>query len=121
MTQTIQRPPEVAAERTRRDLSDTLRRILRERGRGASYGVRLRARRDAVADAYPDLDLLARRLGDSAPVESRGVTLTRRLLSDGTGPMFWSRSPDDLKARVREAIEALEPRDPVGSRREEPR
>ncbi|OLE37274.1 MAG: hypothetical protein AUG48_04905 [Actinobacteria bacterium 13_1_20CM_3_68_9] len=63
-------------------------------------------------DARDDLDLLARRLLSGAPVDVRGVAQARVLLSDGSGPLFWRRSPENLRARIREAIEALEPRIP---------
>jgi hypothetical protein len=44
------------------------------------------------------------------PVDTRGVALTEALLSDGSGPLFWARSPESLGARLREALAALEPR-----------
>src|SRR4051812_11417562 len=54
----------------------------------------------------------ARRLLATAPVDVRGVAQARVLLSDGSGPLFWRRSPESLRARIREAIEALEPQTP---------
>ncbi len=109
--------------RTRRDLGYSLRRILRQRSRTPSIGTRVPVRRDAVAQARDGLDLLARRLLGDTPVAVRGVARVRVLLSDGSGSLFWDGSGDDLRARVEEAVEALDPenqREPAPAGRKEP-
>ena len=58
-----------------------------------------------------DLERLADRLLEPGPVATRGVALTQELLTDGAGPLFWTESADDLGARLRTVLEALEPRD----------
>jgi hypothetical protein len=109
--------------RARRELSQALQRILREASRAPWPGARMPVRRYEVMDARDDLNLLARRLIAPAPVDVRGVAQVRVLLSDGSGPLFWRRSADDLRGRVREAIEALElkvPREPAPAGGREP-
>jgi hypothetical protein len=98
--------------RSRRELGRSLQRILRQAQPSPSAGGRVPVSRSAVMDARDDLDLLARRLLSGAPVDVRGVAQARVLLSDGSGPLFWRRSPESLRARIHEAIEALEPRIP---------
>lgn len=99
----------LAGTADRRELAASLRRIaagscgdgaLRTRMTGASSGLK---------EARPELERLARRLADPDPVDARGVALTKALLSDGAGPLYWARSPESLGARLREAFAALEP------------
>jgi hypothetical protein len=71
--------------------------------------VRAPTSREAVAESCDELGLLAARLLAPAPVEARGVAQVRLLLSDGAGPLYWARRPGELRRRVREAREALEP------------
>ena len=109
--------------RARRELSRALQRILRQASRAPWPSARMPVRRNEVMDASDDLNLLARRLLAPAPVDVRGVAQVRVLLSDGSGPLFWRRSADDLKGRVREAIEALElkaPHEPAPAGGREP-
>jgi len=77
-------------------------------GRQAA-GLRIIPSRSQIAEARPDVERLARRLAGVDPVSARGVALTEGLLSDGAGPLFWAHSPESLRARLREALEALEP------------
>jgi hypothetical protein len=100
------------AGRARRELGVSVRRILRRPPASASIGSRIPASWSALDKAGDDMDLLARRLLATAPVDVRGVAQARVLLSEGSGPLFWRRSPESLRARIREAIEALEPQTP---------
>lgn len=93
----------------RRDLAAALRRIARREVRPAAFGVWLAAERPQVTGARPELERLARRLADSDPVAPQGVALTQVLLTDGAGPLLWERSREDLCARLRQALVALEP------------
>jgi hypothetical protein len=97
---------------TRRELGRSVRRILRRGSHPPTIGGRVAVHRDAVAEAHDDLDLLARRLLDAAPVPVRGVAKARVLLSDGSSPLYWSRGEDALREQVRGAIEALGPGTP---------
>jgi hypothetical protein len=87
-----------------------LQRIARAEVRPAAFSARLAAPRPQVGPARADLLRLARRLAGPEPVDPRGLALTRRLLSDGAGPLHWGASPADLTAHAREALAALEPR-----------
>jgi hypothetical protein len=65
--------------------------------------------RDRVRDAAEDLGDLIRRLLGGGAVGARGVALAGVLLSDGSGPLYHRSSAGDLRARVREAVDALDP------------
>ena len=65
--------------------------------------------RDRVRDSSEELGDLIRRLLAGGPVAARGVALASVLLSDGSGPLYRRSSADDLRARVREAVDALDP------------
>ena len=95
------------APRTRRTLGRALERVVAEPAPAPLLGARVPVRRSEVRGARDDLRLLAQRLAAPAPVDVRGVAKVRVLLSDGSGPLFWGRSPDELSGRIRQAIEAL--------------
>ncbi len=66
--------------------------------------------RDRVRDSSEELGDLIRRLLAGGPVAARGVALASVLLSDGSGPLYPRASADDVRARVREAVDALDSR-----------
>ena len=94
---------------TRTELAASLRRIAR--ANGTRFGNRVRALPARTDETRRDLERLADRLVEPGPIATRGVALTQELLTDGAGPLFWMESADDLGARLRTALEALEPRD----------
>ena len=94
----------------RRELAGSLRRIAADSCGDGALRTRMTGASSRVKAARPELERLAERLAGSDPVDARGVTLTRALLSDGAGPLYWARSPESLGARLREAFAALEPR-----------
>ena len=106
---------------TRIELAASLSRIAANGGAPGTLGSRLGANGAACEDARRGLERLAERLLDPGPVNPRGVALAQELLSDGAGPLFWKQSGDDLDARVRLAIEALEPHADEPNQREETR
>jgi len=63
--------------------------------------------RARVRAAEPDIRALIDVLRDSLPVQARGVAMASRLLSDGLGPLYSTRSGEDLHAAVREALHHL--------------
>ncbi len=65
--------------------------------------------RDRVRESAEELEDLIRRLLAHGPVAARGVALASALLRDGSGPLYHRANPDDLRARVREAVTALDP------------
>ncbi len=64
-------------------------------------------RRDRVRAASGELGELIRQLRQPGPVPVRGVAKVRMLLADGGGPLYHRASRDDLRARLRDASEAL--------------
>jgi hypothetical protein len=93
---------------TRETLAASLRRIACADGSAPVSTVRVPASLAQVSRARWELERLARRLSGARPVDPRGVALTCELLRDGTGPVYWYRSGEDLGARVRHVLRALE-------------
>lgn len=62
----------------------------------------------ALRECAPDVHALADRLRSRDPVEPCGVALTRQLLYDGAGPLYYP-GPVPLRYSVRWATQALEP------------
>lgn len=113
------RPPERLRDRItrklagapdRRELAASLRRIAADSCGDGALRTRMTGASSRVKEARPEIERLAKRLAGPDPVDARGVTLTRALLSDGAGPLYWARSPESLGTRLREAFAALEPR-----------
>jgi hypothetical protein len=94
---------------TRNEIAASLLQLTR--GDGRSPSSRVVAVPARAEDVRRGLERLAYRLLEPAPVAPRGVALTQELLTDGAGPLFWTESVDDLGARLRTVLEALEPRD----------
>ena len=65
--------------------------------------------REQVRNSAEEFNGLIRRLLAGGPVAARGVALASILLSDGGGPLYHQASADDIRARVREAVNALDP------------
>jgi hypothetical protein len=65
--------------------------------------------RDRVRESAGELEDLIRRLLADGPVAARGVALASALLRDGGGPLYHRANPDDVRARLREAVTALDP------------
>ena len=62
---------------------------------------------DRVKDCSEEFAELIRRLAAAGPVSARGVARARVLLADASGPVYHRASTDDLRARVRDAADAL--------------
>jgi hypothetical protein len=96
---------------SRERLARGLERIMRQASESAPRRRPLaRVHRTAVKECAQDLEALVRRLRDGKPVDPRGVALTRRLLTDGTSPLY-HRAVQPLRYEIRSARFAL---DPVG-------
>lgn len=92
----------------RRDLAESVERALVVGMRpAAARSPAVLLCRDKVREAAGELRELVGCLVAPGPVPARGVALVRILLSDGGGPLYRSHSTCDLRARVREAAEAL--------------
>jgi hypothetical protein len=92
------------AQRLARRLQAVVHEAVFGRTRRASIPVRL----DAVLAVSSEIDDLARRLGAPGAAAVRGIAQVALLLSDGAGPLYSSRSGEDLGAAVRRARAALE-------------
>jgi hypothetical protein len=64
--------------------------------------------REEVAVARDEIVRLVERLRDQRPVRPRGVALARRLLTDGTGPLYVACANDELWRRLHRAAAALD-------------
>jgi len=94
----------------RRDLARAAQRVLAAAA-GAPAGRRLPVPvcRDRVRDCSEELGDLARRLLAAGPVSAQGVARARTLLADASSPIYHRAGPDDLRARVLAAADALNP------------
>jgi len=75
----------------------------------AAGRLRIPVCRDRVRESAEEFGDLIQRLLADGPVAARGVALASALLSDGTGPLYHRGNADDVRARVREAVNALDP------------
>jgi len=94
--------------RHRRDLARSARRVLATATQPAFSGrPPVPVCRDRVRDCSEEFGELIRRLLAAGPVPARGVAKVGVLLADAGGPLYHRASADDLRARVREAADAL--------------
>ncbi|MGO9791093.1 MAG: hypothetical protein ACLP8S_16825 [Solirubrobacteraceae bacterium] len=68
----------------------------------------VRVCRQEVEVARGEIQRLAERLRDPRPVRPCGVALTRRVLSDGTGPLYATSANDELYRQLHRALSALD-------------
>jgi hypothetical protein len=118
--------------RTRRDVAEGVQRLLatamqapavglplvparglRRPARGlrwpAAGPLRVPVCRDRIRESSAELAELIRQLRADGPVAARGVALASALLRDGRGPLYHRANPEDARARVRDAVNALDP------------
>jgi hypothetical protein len=94
----------------RRTIANGLRRVVQDACQGAPISrARISPRRAAVSAASVELTQLADALARPGPVTARGVAQARMLLTDGTGPLYNSKSPGSLEIRAARAAEHLRP------------
>jgi hypothetical protein len=94
----------------RRDLARSAQRVLAAATQpAASRRPAVPVCRDRVRYAAAEFGELIRRLGVPGPVPARGVAQASLLLGDATGPLYHRGNREDLRARVREATDALRP------------
>jgi hypothetical protein len=96
--------------RYRGDLARSMARLL-STARWSPDGGRLPVPvcRDRVRECEDELGKLIGRLRAGGPVPARGVAKAGLLLADASGPLYRRSCPDDLRAIVREAADALVP------------
>jgi len=95
--------------RVRRELAQALRRVMWMAERAPSMAsTRVRVCRPQVLDAHRELRALGDRLVANGPVSAYGVAQVRVLIADGAGPLYQRSTPDDLGARLRRALAAMD-------------
>jgi hypothetical protein len=94
----------------RHDLAKSVQRIV-DSSTGATVSGRPRVPLcpDRVTEARDELQVLIEHLRTPGPVAAQGVAQARVLLSDGSGPLYHRGSRDDLRTRVHQAVDALNP------------
>jgi hypothetical protein len=85
-----------------------LGRALHKGGRPALHSAQVPVRSQAIRDAAPTLEMLARRLRGSLPIGPQGAAKTKILLTDGSSPLYNPNSEVDLKTAARRALAALD-------------
>lgn len=95
---------------TRRDLARSAQRVLAAAAHAPEAGhLPVPVCRDRIQDCSAELRDLIRRLLAVGPVSAQGVAQARALLADATSPAYHRASADNLRARVRAAVDALSP------------
>ena len=89
-------------------LARRLQGVVREALFGPAPRASVPVRFAAVAEVSAEIDDLARRLVAPGAAAVRGIAQVALLLCDGAGPLYSSRSGEDLGAAVRRARAALE-------------
>jgi hypothetical protein len=98
----------LARPRHRRDLACAVSRVLATTRQAPVAGrPRVPVCRDRVQDCENELMELIGRLQAAGPVSVRGIAKADMLLADASGPLYRRASTDDLRARVRDAADAL--------------
>jgi hypothetical protein len=95
----------------RRRLARTIAAIIAEAaGPPARPGrMRVPVRRGSVRDAADVLQALVDRLLTPGPLPARGVAQVQRILTDGSGPLYYPCAGVQLRSTVQDALDALEP------------
>jgi len=95
---------------TRLELARHLRGVIADAERGRRpQSFRMPVCRRKVLNARPELEELATRLTAPGVLGVEGIALTRRLLTDGRGPIYTRPGADDLVIALVEALLALDP------------
>ena len=98
----------LAHDEFRQDLARSAQQILAEAQRTSSRrGPAIPICRDRVREATTELGELISRLRSPGPLPVRGVAQVSVLFGDGRSPLYHRGSRDDLRARLREATDAL--------------
>ena len=92
----------------RRDLADSAGRVLAAATQPTFSGrPRVSVCRDRVRACSAEFEELIHLLLTAGPVTAQGVAKVSVLLADAKGPLYHRASADDLRARVRDAADAL--------------
>jgi hypothetical protein len=70
--------------------------------------MRVPVRRGSVLEAVDVLQALVDRLRTPGPLPARGVAQVQRILTDGSGPLYYAGSAEQLRGIAQDALKALE-------------
>lgn len=113
MTQLTAHLPHLSAHRPRRgrlrfSLAEGIERVLRDiDAPRPALAASIPVQRRAVRDAREELTALASQLRTDPTVSSRGLDLTRELLTDACGPLYTPSAPHALADAAHQARVAL--------------
>ncbi len=98
----------LAQPRHQRDLACAVGQVLATARQAPVSGrPRIPVCRDRVRDCEDEFTELIGRLQGGGPLSVRGIAKASLLLADASGPLYHRASADDLRARVRDAADAL--------------
>lgn len=104
------RAEQLTSPRSRRRLAGGLARLRREDAAGLDdWTAAVAPDRHEVAAAGLEIAALQRRLRDGARVDAAGMAMLRRLLTDGSSPLYDPVGPGSLARHLRGAAGALGP------------
>src|SRR5579862_8558238 len=95
--------------RIRSDLALGARRIVQAAAQPRAGRLPVAVCRDRVRESAPEFGQLISRLAAEGLVPARGVAQASILLGDARSPLYRRGSRDDLRTRVRQAADALDP------------
>ena len=90
-------------------LARSLERIVAAADRPTPARLKAPLARDRVRGTQNELEALIGRLLSRGPVGARGVGLVRKLVTDGTGPLYTTWTERDLRAELKAALAAMDP------------
>ncbi|AGB23600.1 hypothetical protein Mycsm_03294 [Mycobacterium sp. JS623] len=90
----------------REAIARSLRQAVRNSHTGAVFSSRIPVHPRNIAAAEDLIDTITLRLHSPQPVRARGMARLRRVLSDGSGPLYWY-GKGDLGGRLGAALAAL--------------
>jgi hypothetical protein len=90
----------------REAIARALRRAVADARTGAVFSSRIPVHPRNIAAAAELIDTITLRLHSPGPVNARGMARLRRVLSDGSGPLYWY-GKGDLTGRLGAALAAL--------------
>ncbi len=104
---------QITGVRARRSLAKSLDQLIRraQTSRPAAMSTVVPLDRRAVLGARVQVEALAQRLRDGAPVSTRGVAALRDLLCDGSGPIYSPVSGEALGrvlASIRDSLDVVD-------------
>jgi hypothetical protein len=96
----------VTSAQEREAIARSLRQALCDARSGTVFSSRLPLHSRNIAAAEDLIDRITLRLHSPRPVDARGMARLRRVLSDGSGPLYWY-GKGDLAGRLGAALAAL--------------